>query len=411
MILSKVSLVCFSLAHTVAANTSSARGVIELKELEAEYDSVYFNKLTFTSALLSTGGAIETCKAVVSRQLKNGIAIIRPPGHHAEFNRPSGFCFFDNVAVAARVCQVDYPDTCRKILILDWDVHHGNGIQQAFENDPNVLYISIHVHQDGLFYPMGPYGNHLHCGVGRGIGKNINIPWRAQGMGDADYLYAFQKVVMPVAFEFNPDLVIVAAGFDAAQGDHLGGCHVSPAGYGHMTHMLMSLAEGRVVACLEGGYNLKAISKSALAVTRVLMGEPPDRLPETKPTPSGLATVRMVAEYQSRYWKSLGPKALNQEDALEYGAERLHDIIRYYQAAQMLNKHKMFELHVLREPLSRSFEHQILATANYTKKVPLVVFVHDPPEFLGASDPSSKNLEMHNTWLVRLFFLFTFSIY
>ena len=350
--------------------------------------------------MLSAGGAIETCKAVVSRQLKNGIAIIRPPGHHAECNRPSGFCFFDNVAIATKVCQLDYPESCRKVLILDWDVHHGNGIQQAFEDDPNVLYISIHVYQNGLFYPMGPYGNHFHCGVGNGIGKNINIPWDDQGMGDADYLYAFQKVIMPVAFEFNPDLVVIAAGFDAAQGDHLGGCHVSPAGYGHMTHMLMSLAEGRVVACLEGGYNLRAISKSALAVTRVLMGEPPDRLPETKPTHSGLATVRMVAEYQSRYWKSLGPKSLSQQNAIEFGADRLHDVIRYYQAAQMFNSHKMFELAVMREPISRSFEHQILATANYTQKVPLVVFVHDPPEVLGGTDRGSNNLETHNTWLV-----------
>lgn len=369
--------------------------------LEGEYDSVYFNPLTFTSALLSAGGAIETCKAVVSRQLKNGIAIIRPPGHHAERTRPSGFCFFDNCAIAAKVCQMDYPDTCRKILILDWDVHHGNGIQQAFETDPNVLYISIHVYQNGSFYPQGTYGNHEHCGKEAGEGKNINIPWDKQGMGDADYMYAFQRVVMPVAYEFNPDLVIIAAGFDAAQGDHLGGCHVSPAGYGHMTHMLMSLAGGRVVACLEGGYNLRAISKSALAVTKVLMGEPPDRLPETKPTDSGRDTVRMVATYQSKYWTSLGPKDLK-ESTVGYGADRLHDVIRYFQAARMLDEHKMISLCILREQISRSFEKQVLATTNYTQRVPLVVFLHDPPEILGAPDPLTKKLEMHNTWLVWL---------
>ena len=379
-----------------------AKDLTELKVLEAEYDSVYFNQLTFSSALLSAGGAIETCKAVVSRQLKNGIAVIRPPGHHAEFNRPSGFCFFDNVAIAAKVCQIDWPDTCRKILILDWDVHHGNGIQQAFEGDPNVLYISIHVHQDGNFYPMGPYGNHLHCGVGRGLGKNINIPWPSQGMGDADYLYAFQKVVMPVALEFNPDLVIIAAGFDAAQGDHLGGCHVSAAGFGHMTHMLMSLAEGRVVACLEGGYNLQSISKSALAVTRVLMGEPPDRLSETKPTRGGLETVRMVKHYQSKYWTSLGSKRLDQDEVPQDGGERMHDVIRYYQAARMLEENKMYELHIFREDMSESFDRQILATSNYMQKVPLVVFLHDPPEIIGGADHSTKKLEMHNTWLVRL---------
>ena len=296
---------------------------------------------------------------------------------------------------------MDYADACRKVLILDWDVHHGNGIQQAFEDNPNVLYISIHVHNNGEFYPQGPYGNHLHCGVGNGEGKNINIPWDCQGMGDADYLYAFQKVVMPVAFEFNPDLVIIAAGFDAAQGDHLGGCHVSPAGYGHMTHMLMALADGRVVACLEGGYNLKAISKSALAVTRVLMGEPPDRLPETRPTIRGQKVVRMVAAYQTRYWKSLGPRELKDDENERYGGERLHDILRYYQSARMFKMHKMIELTVFREEISRSFQHQIMATHNYSQRIPLIVCLHDPPEMMSVPDPETKKVDIHNTWLVR----------
>lgn len=281
---------------------------VELQLLEKEYDSIYLNQLTSQAARVSAGGAIELCRAVVGRHVKNGFAIIRPPGHHAERERPMGFCFFDNVSIAARVCQVDYPALCRKILIVDWDVHHGNGIQQAFYRDPNVLYISIHVHENGTYYPAGPYGDHLHCGFGAGVGYNINIPWPTKGMGDADYLYAFQKVVMPVAHEFNPDFVIIAAGFDAAQGDLLGGCHVSPAGYAHMTHMLMSLANGRIAACLEGGYCLPAISKSALAVVRVLMGEPPDRLQETQPTREGQRTVQMVATLQSRYWTSLEPK-------------------------------------------------------------------------------------------------------
>lgn len=223
----------------------------ELLTIEKHFDSVYFNQLTWQSAMLSAGGAIETCRAVASRQLKNAIAVIRPPGHHAEENRPMGFCMFDNVAIAAKVCQIDYKETCRKILIVDWDVHHGNGIQQAFYSDPNVLYVSLHVHEDGRFYPAGPYGDHFHCGTGAGEGKNINVPWPTKGMGDADYMFAFQHVVMPVAYDFDPDLVIIAAGFDAAVGDQLGGCFVTPTCYAHMTHMLMSLAEGKLVVCLE----------------------------------------------------------------------------------------------------------------------------------------------------------------
>lgn len=370
-----------------------------LVHLERQYDSIYFNRLTYASALLSAGGAIDTCRAVASRQVKNAMAVIRPPGHHAECNRPMGFCIFDNVSISAKVCQTDFPDTCRKILILDWDVHHGNGIQQAFYQDPNVLYISIHVHEDGNFYPSGPYGDHLHCGAGPGLGKNINIPWPTKGMGDADYLFAFQNVVLPVAYDFNPDFVIIAAGFDAAAGDQLGGCFVSPACYAHMTSMLMPLANGKVVACLEGGYNLKSISKSALAVTRTLMGEPPDRLQETSPTPSGIATVQQVAAYQSRFWPCLYPKDMDQEIMRSLGAERMHDIIRCYQSAQMFENHKMTNLWIFRNGICKSFEKQVLATENYDQPIPLIVLFHDPPELMGTPDPVTKKIELENTWL------------
>ncbi|CAG7915585.1 unnamed protein product [Penicillium olsonii] len=176
--------------------------------LEMSRDSIYFNKLTFASSLLSAGGAIETCMAVAERRVKNAIAVIRPPGHHAEPDKAMGFCLFNNVSVAARVCQQKLGDACRKIMILDWDVHHGNGIQEAFYDDPNVLYISLHVFQGGNFYPNGPAGDWDKCGEGLGIGRNVNIPWPSQGMGDGDYMYAFQEVVMPIAQEFDPDLVI-----------------------------------------------------------------------------------------------------------------------------------------------------------------------------------------------------------
>ncbi|KAL8834659.1 MAG: hypothetical protein Q9170_003661 [Blastenia crenularia] len=337
----------------------------DLVQLERQLDSIYFNKLTFSSALLSAGGAIETCKAVVSGRVKNAIAVIRPPGHHAECNRPMGFCLFDNVSIAAKVCQADYPETCRKVLILDWDVHHGNGIQQAFYQDPNVLYISIHVHEDGNFYPAGPYGDHMHCGAGPGLGMNINIPWPTKGMGDADYIYAFQQVVMPVAYDFNPDLVIIAAGFDAAVGDQLGGCFVTPPCYAHMAHMLCPLANGKLVVCLEGGYNLSSISKSALAVTRTLMGEPPDRIEETKPTKSGAATVDMVCLYQSRFWpclRSESKRSIKEGTMQGKAGLRVEDALRAYQKQQLCDEFDMIELSVFRDRISKSFKHQVLAT-------------------------------------------------
>ncbi|KAL8850191.1 MAG: hypothetical protein Q9221_004877 [Calogaya cf. arnoldii] len=428
-----------------------------LIHLERMHDSIYFNPLTFASALLSTGGAIETCKAVVSGRVKNAIAVIRPPGHHAECNRPMGFCLFDNVSIAAKVCQADYPEACRKVLILDWQGRTswsvpvqsrrcarlkalGNGIQQAFEQDPNVLYISLHVHEGGNFYPLGPYGDHMHCGAAAGLGKNINIPWPTKGMGDSDYLYAFQQVVMPVAYDFDPDLVIIAAGFDAAAGDPLGGCFVTPTCYAHMTHMLMSLANGKLVVCLEvsplgkredtpgllifrqGGYDLDSISRSALAVTRTLLGEPPDRIEQTRPTKSGAATVDMIARLAPKvghgifeYFAFL-PKGVQKEpctvksgfgwraslrsmETRDTGLRRL-DALRAYQKQQLCEDFDMMELSVFRERISKSFRHQVLATINYADPVPLIIFFHDPYHHQTGQDPNIGRLtdaELYDT--------------
>ncbi|KAJ5177286.1 Histone deacetylase clr3 [Penicillium canariense] len=367
----------------------------DLVYLERTRDSIYFNRLTFASSLLSTGGAIETCLAVARRQVKNAIAVIRPPGHHAEHDTAMGFCLFNNVPVAARVCQNQLGDQCRKILILDWDVHHGNGVQKAFYNDPNVLYISIHVHQNGKFYPGGDEGDWDHCGAGAGLGKNVNIPWPDQGMGDGDYMHAFQKVVMPIALEFDPDLVIISAGFDAAAGDVLGGCFVSPACYAQMTHMLMTLANGKVAVCLEGGYNFRSISKSALAVTKTLMGEPPDRLLKTAPTRDATETVGRVMNMQAQYWRCMYPKPPQHP----VWADRLHDVLREYQARQLYDSFKLTPLYIYRTKISKSFENQVLASANYHERVPLVVIFHDPPELMGHPDPVTNRLEAHNCWL------------
>jgi histone deacetylase 6 len=325
-------------------------------------DSLYLHNLTLYCARLSAGGAIEACRAVAAGQVRNAVAVIRPPGHHAEHNKPGGFCFFNNVCIAAKVCQQDFGEKCRKILIVDWDVHHGNGVQEAFEDDPNVLYISLHVYKDGTFYPQTKYGDHHHVGVGAGVGKNINIPWPTHGMTDGDYLYAFQQIVMPCAQEFDPDLVIISAGFDAAEGDMLGGCFVSPGGFAHMTSMLMTLAGGKVVACLEGGYNLRSIAKSTLAVTRTLMGEAPERLKETTPQDKGVDTVRMVVSEHSQYWKCLYPKDKLKLRLKSMGGERLHDILRQRQAQEWGDQFNMDSLYINREKISKSYEKEVLAT-------------------------------------------------
>ena len=327
--------------------------------------SIYWHNLTFLCASLAAGGAIEAARAVAFNVVRNAIAIIRPPGHHAEHDRPSGFCFFDNVAIATRVVQEEsknFRKPTRRVLVLDWDVHHGNGVQQAFYDNPNVLYISLHVHQGGAFYPHGNYGDHLHWGSGAAEGKNVNIPWATQGMRDADYLLALQQVVMPIALEFNPDLVMISAGFDAAADDPLGQCFVTPAGYSHMTHMLMQLARGKVVACLEGGYNLRSTAVSALAMTRTLMGEPPQRIEELAPTPSAIQTIQTVIQTQAQFWRCLHPKVRAIRQVRELQSERLHDVIRTWQSKVLWDNYGMSEMTIRRKKISKSCQDQVLAT-------------------------------------------------
>lgn len=378
--------------HTVAhyrwVESLSSMTSAQLRELSAQLDdgrrSLYVGNLTFEASLISAGGAIESCKSVVAGHVKNAIAVIRPPGHHAEHNQSLGFCLFNNVPIAARVCQADFPDTCRKILILDWDVHHGNGIQNIFYDDPNVLYISIHVYQGGIFYPGRPDeegipdGGLENCGVGPGIGKNVNIGWHDQGMGDGAYMAAFQRIVMPIAQEFDPDLVIISAGFDAAAGDELGGCFVTPACYSHMTHMLMSLADGKVAVCLEGGYNLRALSRSALAVAKTLMGEPPMRMTIPPIQREAALVLNKVKEYQAPYWECMRAGQVNTKDIQAVGGVRLNDVIRAYQRKTLANQYKMVSLFVQRERLSKSFEDQVLVTRRLFDAKRILFIIHDP---------------------------------
>ena len=346
-------------------------------------DSLYVSTMSYMASILSAGGAIEVTKHVVSGALKNGFAIIRPPGHHAEHDHAMGFCFFNNVPIAARVAQQEFPDHCRKVMILDWDVHHGNGVQNIFYNDPNVLYISLHVYQDGKFYPGKPEdpdipdGGIENCGAGPGLGKNVNIGWHDQGMGDGEYMAAFQKIVMPIAQEFNPDLVIISAGFDAAKGDELGGCFVTPACYAHLTHMLMSLADGKVVVCLEGGYNLKAISTSAVAVAQTLMGEPPPRIDLPAVNADAKRMLAKVQAYQAPHWECMRQGVVSAADLEGLNVRRMHEVIRESQMADFLRKHGMSPLHIQKESLFKTFNGQVLVTPDIQQAKRLLIVIHD----------------------------------
>jgi histone deacetylase 6 len=209
---------------------------------------------------------------------------VRPPGHHAEADQAMGFCLFNNVAVAARAARRSGAD---RVLIVDWDLHHGNGTQNSFEDDPAILYFSTHE------YPYYPgTGALAEVGGGAARGRTVNVPWPA-GMGDAEYLAAFDRVLLPIARAFDPQLVLVSCGFDAADGDPLGGMRLSAEGYAALTARVSSLAGGKVVLALEGGYNLRAIAAAAAAVTRVLLGDP---RAELDPGPLHRAAERILQE-------------------------------------------------------------------------------------------------------------------
>lgn len=204
-------------------------------------------------------------------------------GHHAEPDLAMGFCFFNSVAIAAKLLRQRLPNEIGKVLIVDWDVHHGNGTQQVFYDDNSVLYLSIHRHDDGNFFPGT--GGPTECGVGIGMGFNVNVAWSGglnPALGDAEYLAAFRTVVMPIAREYAPDIILVSAGFDAATGHPppLGGYVVSPACFGHLTRELMQLADGKIVLALEGGYDLTAICDSAQECVKALLGDEPSGICE-----------------------------------------------------------------------------------------------------------------------------------
>ncbi|XP_032612766.1 histone deacetylase 6 isoform X1 [Hylobates moloch] len=298
-------LTCHSAEYVDHLRATEKMKTRELHRESSNFDSIYICPSTFACAQLATGAACRLVEAVLSGEVLNGAAVVRPPGHHAEQDAACGFCFFNSVAVAARHAQA-ISGRALRILIVDWDVHHGNGTQHMFEDDPSVLYVSLHRYDHGTFFPMGDEGASSQIGQAAGTGFTVNVAWNGPRMGDTDYLAAWHRLVLPIAYEFNPELVLVSAGFDAARGDPLGGCQVSPEGYAHLTHLLMGLASGRIILILEGGYNLTSISESMAACTRSLLGDPPPLLTLPRPPLSGaLASITETIQVHRRYWRSL----------------------------------------------------------------------------------------------------------
>ncbi|KAK4477805.1 hypothetical protein RD792_017067 [Penstemon davidsonii] len=298
--------------NIIPRNSESGR-----KRIASKFNSIYFNKGSSEAAYLAAGSVIEVAEKVAKGEMDSAFAIVRPPGHHAEEDEPMGFCLYNNVAVATSFLLNERVRTgfilpelgIKKVLIVDWDVHHGNGTQKMFYKDPRVLFFSVHRHEYGTFYPTGEDGSYVMIGEGPGEGYNINVPWENGRCGDADYLAVWDHILVPVAKEFKPDIVIISAGFDAAIGDPLGGCRVSPYGYSILLDKLMEFAGGKIVMALEGGYNLNSLANSVHACVEVLLQQKPvTGSLEAYPFESTWRVIQAVRQELCGHWPILVAK-------------------------------------------------------------------------------------------------------
>lgn len=217
---------------------------------------------SFEVALLAVGAVLQGCDAVMGQRVDRVFCAVRPPGHHAEPDKPMGFCLFANVAIGARYLQQQHK--LGRVAIVDFDVHHGNGTQAAFINDPSVMFISLH--QDPrTCYPGTGYA--IETGMGAGQGLTLNIPFPA-GSNDQDYLKAMHDIVLPALEKFGPEALLISAGFDAHRDDPLAQIELTEDGFFGITQLLAQsadkLCQGRIISVLEGGYNLAALGRSVV---------------------------------------------------------------------------------------------------------------------------------------------------
>ena len=253
---------------------------------------------SFAVSLLAVGGFIALLDAVAAKDCRNGFALVRPPGHHALRNRAMGFCLFNTMAIGAEYLRRTHG--AKKILIMDWDVHHGNGTQDAFYADPSVLFISSHQYP---YYPGSGAANEV--GSGAGEGYTINIPLPA-GCADAEYAQAFHDIVVPAADIFAPDWILVSAGFDPHRRDPLGGMAVTDEGFAFMAQRLLGLADkfadGKIAFLLEGGYDLAGLRGSVAAVLAAMQSGATPAYDAAQSRPSQITPlIRHIRELHERY--------------------------------------------------------------------------------------------------------------
>lgn len=259
----------------------------------------YVSSGSVPAALRAAGGACALVEAMLAEEIDRGVALLRPPGHHARPDQAMGFCLLNNVAVAAAHARARGVE---RVAIVDWDVHHGNGTQEVFFRDPSVLYVSLH---QWPFYPGT--GMATEVGADDGTGATVNVPL-SPGAGDAEYAAAFDRIVAPVVDEFRPELVLVSAGYDAHRDDPLASMRLDAGSYARFTTTLVGLAErhakGRIGLVLEGGYDLSALEASLAASVRALAGKTVV-LPEAA-APGAVYEVELerARKVAGRFWRT-----------------------------------------------------------------------------------------------------------
>lgn len=276
----------------------------EINTVANKFDSVQLTHNSYDAAREAASCALRLTAAVCSGRIRNGFALIRPPGHHALHSKAEGFCVLNNVAIAAKACIQLF--RYKKVLIVDFDIHHGHGTQAEFYDNPDVTYLSIHRYEDGNYWPHLKSSDFNFIGAGKGVGHNINIPINENGGTHHDYLYILYTIVLPIARELKPDVVFISAGFDACIGDPIGYMDVDPEVFPHYIYHLSSVCNGRVVCVLEGGYNHSAVAVCVDLCMRTLVGEKPPRFRfNNMPRTRTVESCMNAAYVNCHFWKCL----------------------------------------------------------------------------------------------------------
>ncbi|CAF4075339.1 unnamed protein product [Rotaria sp. Silwood2] len=278
-------------------SNAPCENIEQLKEFCRKYEDVYMNEFSFEAAKLAVGGSLSLLDSIMTNKCRNGFALLRPPGHHAMDNEMNGFCIFNNIVITAKTAIEKY--NLQRVLILDWDVHHGQGTQYAFYDTNKVLFISTHRYEYGQYWPNLVESDFDSIGEGDGRGFNT-------GLKNADYLYVFFNIILPIAYEYDPDLVLVSAGYDTVLGCPEGQMKITPDTFAHLTHYLKGLANGKVLILLEGGYCIDTLAESAVWTLRSLLGDSCSPLQAcANPDPIVTKSVACCKNVLKDYWQSL----------------------------------------------------------------------------------------------------------